>query len=270
MLEMKRYPLMDLEEVESIISDSLGEGQWDSRPCHVATEVDVADCLITLTLHYPLHLRTVEEAEMYGGIERLVSKVKVVFNLDERNKAGKKVPYLSAMMYGIQQCGEVLPIAECGISYNKEAISIFAKTVAQYFSESGDMMSKIADRYGILGGLRENGVIIRVNETYLLQRLLYLLAEKRIAAIPLEDLWSRATPENIAEGFSTHDRDGFYLPSQAKLSVKFKNEGSSIRFHVKKQLESASRVEVDSIVVEPCLDTMEDVAEFILQHHQAE
>lgn len=270
MIEMKRHPLMDLEEVASIISDSLREGKMGFLPRRVSAEVEAADNSIEVTFCRPWYLRTVAEIESVGEIEHLVTKVKIVFNLDKRNKGGKKVPYLSAMLYGIQLCGKVLPLAECGVPYSKEAISIFVKTIAQCFSENGDMISKIVDRYGILGGLRENGVTIKVHNKYLLQMLLYLFAKKRITAIPLEDPWSKATPENIEEGFSTHNSDDWYLPSQAKLSVGLKSEDSAIRFHIKKQLESTSRVEVGSIAVEPRLDTMEDVAEFILQHHQAE
>lgn len=271
MIEMKRHPLMDLEEVTSIISDLLREDQQNFRARRVSAEVEAADNLIEVTFCRPWYLRTVAEVESVGRIEHLVTKVKIVFNLDKRNKGGKKVPYLSAVLYGIQLCGEVLPLAECGVPYSKEAISIFVKTIAQCFSESGDMVSKIVDLYGIFGGLRENGVTIKVHNKYLLQMLLYLLAKKGITAIPLEDPWSKATPENIEEGFSTHDSDGWYLPSQAKLSVEHRNEGSnSIRFHIKKQLESTSRVEVGSIAVEPRLDTMEDVAELILHYHQEE
>lgn len=270
MLEIKNRPLMDLEEITSIISDLLREDQQNFRARSVSAEVEAADNSIEVTFCRPWYLRTVAEVESVGRIEHLVTKVKIVFNLDKRNKGGKKVPYLSAMLYGIQLCGEVLPLAECGVPYSKEAISIFVKTIAQCFSENGDMISKIVDRYGILGGLRENGVTIKVHNKYLLQMLLYLLAKKRITAIPLEDPCLKTTPENIEEGFSTHNSDGWYLPSQARLSVEFKNEGSSIRFHIKKQLESTSRVEVGSIAVEPRLDTMEDVAGLILHYHQAE
>lgn len=267
MIEMKNHPLMDLEEVVSVISDLLREDQQNFRARRVFAEVEAADNSIEVTFCRPWYL----QVKPVGGVEHLVTKVKIVFNLDKRNKGGKKVPYLSAILYGIQLCGKVLPLAECGVPYSKEAISIFVKTIAQCFSENGDMISKIVDRYGILGGLRENGVTIKVHNKYLLQMLLYLLAKKRITAIPLEDPWSKATPENIEEGFSTHNSDDWYLPSQAKLSVEHRNEGSSsIRFHVKKQLESTSRVEVGSIAVEPRLDTMEDVAGLILQYHQAE
>lgn len=270
MIEMKRHPLMDLEEVAFIISDLLKEDQQNFRAHRVSAEVEAADNSIEVTFCRPWYLRTVAEVEPVGGIGNLVTKVKIVFNLDKRNKGGKKVPYLSTMLYGIQLCGEVLPFAECGVPYSKEAISIFVKTIAQCFSENGDMISKIVDRYGILGGLRENGVTIKVHNKYLLQMLLYLLAKKRITAIPLEDPWSKATPENIEEGFSTHNSDGWYLPSQAKLSVEFRDEDSAIRFHIKKRLESTSKIEVGSIAVEPRLDTMEDVAELILHYHQAE
>ena len=110
MIEMKSHPLMDLEEVASIISDSLREGKQNIRTCHVTAEVEFTDCLITVTLHYPWYLHTVAEVESAGGIENLISKVKVVFNLDKRNKAGKKVSYLSATLEGVQMCGEVIPL----------------------------------------------------------------------------------------------------------------------------------------------------------------
>lgn len=270
MIEMKNHPLMDLEEVVSVISDSLREGKMNFLPRRVSAEMETVDNSIGVTFFRPWYLQTVEEVKSAGGIEHSMSKVKVVFNLDKRNKEEKKVPYLSATLEGVQLCREVIPLAELSLPYKKESISTLIETIAWHFSASGDMISKIVDRYGILGGLRENGVTIKVHNKYLLQMLLYLLAKKRITAIPLEDPWLKATPENIEEGFSTHNSDGWYLPSQARLSVEFKNEGSSIRFHIKKQIESTSRVEVGSIAVEPRLDTMEDVAGLILHYHQAE
>ena len=266
MIEIKNHPLMDLEEVTSIISDSLREGKMDFLPRRVSAEVEAADNLIEVTFCRPWYL----QVKPVGGVEHLVTKVKIVFNLDKRNKGGKKVPYLSATLEGVQLCGEVIPLAELSLPYKKESISTLIETIAWHFSASEDMMGGIVDYYDLYG-LRYNEVIIKVNDVkYLLQRLLHLLAVKRIVVTPLEDPCSKATPENIKEGFSTHNSDGWYLPSQAKISVEFKNEGSSIHFHIKKQLESASRVEVGFIAVEPRLDTMEDVAELILQHHQAE
>jgi len=270
MLEMKSHPLMGLEEVASIISDSLREGKMNFLPRRISAEMETVDNSIEVTFCHPWYLHTVEEVESVGGIEHSISKVKVVFNLDKRNKEGKKVPYLSATLEGVQLCGEVIPLAEFSLPYKKESISTLIETITWHFSASGDMMGEIVNYYDLYG-LRYNEVIIKVNDVkYLLQRLLYLLAVKRIVATPLEDPCSKATPENIEEGFSTHNSDGWCLPSQVKLSVEFKNEGSSIRFHIKKQLESASRMEVGSIAVEPRLDAMEDVAELILQHHQAE
>lgn len=270
MIEIKNHPLMDLEEVTSIISDSLREGKMDFLPRRVSAEVEAADNSIEVTFCRPWYLRTVAEVESVVGIEHLVTKVKIVFNLDKRNKEGKKAPYLSATLEGVQLCGEVIPLAELSLPYKKESISTLIETITWHFSTSGDMMGVIVDYYDLYG-LRYNEVIIKVNDVkYLLQRLLHLLAEKRIVVTPLEDPCLKVTPENIEEGFSTHNSDGWYLPSQAKLSVEHRNEGSSIRFHIKKQLESTSRVEVGSIAVEPRLDTMEDVAELILQYHQAE
>lgn len=271
MIEMKNHPLMDLEEVAPIISDSLREGKMNNfLPRRVSAEMETVDNSIGVTFCRPWYLHTVEEVESAGGMEHSVSKVKVVFNLDKRNKKGKKVPYLSATLEGVQLCGEVIPLAELSLPYKKESISTLIETIAWHFSASEDMMGGIVDYYDLYG-LRYNEVIIKVNDVkYLLQRLLHLLAVKRIVVTPLEDPCLKATPENIEEGFSTHNSDGWYLPSQAKFSVEFKNKDSSIRFHIKKQLESASRVEVGSIAVEPRLDTMEDVAELILQHHQAE
>lgn len=270
MIEMKSHPLMDLEEVASIISDSLREGKMNFLPRRVSAEMETVDSSIEVTFCLPWYLHTVEEVESAGGIKNSISKVKVIFNLDKRNKEGKKVPYLSATLEGVQLCGEVIPLAELSLPYKKNSISTLIETIVWHFSSSRDMMREIVDYYDFYG-LRYNEVIIKVNDVkYLLQRLLHLLALKRIVATPLEDPWSKATPENIEEGFSTHNSDGWYLPSREKLSVEFNNEGSSIRFHIKKQIESASRVKVGSIAVEPRLDTMEDVAGFILQHHQAE
>jgi len=270
MIEMKNHPLMGLEEVVSVISDLLREDQQNFRARRVFAEVEAADNSIEVTFCRPWYLRTVAEVESVGGIEHLVTKVKIVFNLDKRNKGGKKVPYLSATLEGVQLCGEVIPLAELSIPYKKESISTLIETIAWHFSVSGDMMGGIVDYYDLYG-LRYNEVIIKVNDVkYLLQRLLHLLAVKRIVVTPLEDPCLKTTPENIEEGFSTHNSDGWCLPSQERLSVEFKNEGSSIRFHIKKQLESTSRVEVGSIAVEPRLDTMEDVAGLILHYHQAE
>lgn len=269
MIEIKNHPLMDLEEVTSIISDSLGEGKINFLPRRVSTEMEIVDNSIGVTFCLPWYLHTVEEVESAGGIEHSISKVKIVFNLDKRNKEGKKVPYLYAILEGVQMCGEVIPLAEFSLPYKKDSISTLIETILWHFSSGGDMMGEIVNYYDLYG-LRYNEVIIKVNDVkYLLQRLLHLLAVKRIVVTPLEDPCSKATPENIGGGFSTYNSDGWCLPSQEKLSVEFKNEGSAIRFHIKKQLESTSRVEVGSIAVEPRLDAMEDVAGFILQHHQA-
>lgn len=46
MIEMKRHPLMDLEEVTSIISDLLREDQQNFRARRVSAEVEAADNLI--------------------------------------------------------------------------------------------------------------------------------------------------------------------------------------------------------------------------------
>ena len=270
MLEIKNRPLMDLEEITFIISDSLREGKMDFLPRRVSAEVEAADNSIEVTFCRPWYLRTVAEVEPVGRIEHLVTKVKIVFNLNKRNKKGKKVPYLSATLEGVQLCGEVIPLAELSLPYKKESISTLIETIVWHFSASEDMMGEIVNYYDFYG-LRYNEVIIKVNDVkFLLQRLLHLLAEKRIVTTPLEDPCLKATPENITEGFSTHNSDGWCLPSQERLSVEFKNEGSSIRFHIKKQIESTSRVEVGSIAVEPRLDTMEDVAGLILHYHQAE
>ena len=94
------------------------------------------------------------------------------------------------------------------------------ENIVWHFYNSRDMMREIVGYYDFYG-LRYNEVIIKVNDVkYLLQRLLHLLAVKRIVTIPLIE-YSKEMPENITEIF-TYNKGDWYLPSQAKLSVEFK------------------------------------------------